>query len=70
MNDAVIANIGRNLAEALARCAYERDVDSAKAVAVLQTELCAAVRSEHEAETKKNNQEATGEESNDRTSAT
>lgn len=46
MSDAQIAAIGRNLAEALAKCAYERDSDSAKAVLQLQTELCAAVRNE------------------------
>jgi hypothetical protein len=46
MTDASIAAIARNLAYALARRGYERDTESAKAVAALQTELCAAVKLE------------------------
>jgi hypothetical protein len=46
MADAVIAEVGRRLARALARAAYERDPDSGKAVRSLQSELCAAVREE------------------------
>jgi hypothetical protein len=46
MTDASIAAIARRLAEALARAAYERDTESKKAVAQLQTELCETVRRE------------------------
>ena len=47
--DAVIAGVARRLARALARAAYERDADSRKAVAALQTELCEIVRTEESA---------------------
>jgi len=46
MSDAIIAAIGRQLAEALARYGRERSDADKKAVANLQTELCAAVRDE------------------------
>ena len=70
MTDAVIAGIGRHLAQALARRAYERDAESSKAVAQLLTELCAAVRSENEEETQKSSAQAASEESHDRPAST
>lgn len=48
MSDTDIAAIARRLAEALAKFAYERDVESKKDVSRLQTELCSAVRLEQE----------------------
>ena len=46
MSDANIAEIGRRLANALAKAGYERDQQSKKEVSVVQTELCQAVREE------------------------
>ena len=46
MSDAVIAGIGRSLAQALIRRAYERDPESSKQVLLYHTELCAAWRTE------------------------
>jgi hypothetical protein len=46
MSDSEIANIGRYLAIALSRRGYERSPEATKEVLRLQTELCAAVRSE------------------------
>lgn len=46
MSDAEIAAIGRALAQALIRRAYERDPESSKQVLFGHTELCAAVRRE------------------------
>jgi hypothetical protein len=48
MTDHVIAKIGRRLAEALSKYAYERSDDAKKQVAAIQTELCAAAREELE----------------------
>jgi hypothetical protein len=45
-DDAKIAAIGRNLAQALADFSYSRKDDDKKRIAQLQTELCAAVRAE------------------------
>ena len=45
-DDAKIAAIGRNLAEALADWAYVRKDADKKRVAELHAELCAAVREE------------------------
>lgn len=49
-DDAKIAGIARNLAEALADFAYTRKDDDKKRIATLHTELCAAVRTETEQE--------------------
>lgn len=46
MSDAEIASIGRTLAQALIRRAYERDAESSKQVLFCHTELCAAYRAE------------------------
>lgn len=46
MSDSEIAAIGRNLAQALIRRAYERDPESSKQVLLGHTELCAAWRKE------------------------
>ena len=46
MSDTELAGIGRNLAQALIRRAYERDTDSQKQVLLFHTELCAAYRAE------------------------
>lgn len=46
MSDASIAEIGRRLANALAKAGYERDQQSKKEVSMVQTELCQAVREE------------------------
>jgi hypothetical protein len=46
MSDATIAEIGRRLANALAKAGYERDPQSKKEVSMVQTELCQAVREE------------------------
>lgn len=46
MSDQRIAAIGRRLAEALARFGRERGDAEKKAVALLHTELCEAVRQE------------------------
>ena len=46
MSDSEIAGIGRSLAQALMRAAYERDPESKREVLVRHTELCAAVRRE------------------------
>ena len=46
MSDQEIAAIGRNLAFALARRAHDRDGVSIVEVLQLQTELCAAVKTE------------------------
>lgn len=46
MTDASIAAIGRRLATALAKAAYERDQQSKQDVARVHTELCQAVREE------------------------
>lgn len=48
MTDAWIATVARKLAEALNRVARERSDDAKKQVALLHTELCAAVRDEEE----------------------
>ena len=49
MSDASIAAIGRRLAQALIRRAYERDPQSAKDVLLYHTELCAEYRAEAQA---------------------
>jgi hypothetical protein len=56
MSDATIAEIGRRLAEALARAGRERG-DAWKAVYALQTELCAACLAELEQEKTKPSEE-------------
>jgi hypothetical protein len=47
MNDALMASIARNLAEALSAFAYTRKDEDKKRVAQLHSELCAAWRSEN-----------------------
>ena len=49
MSDSEIAAIGRTLAQALIRRAYERDPEAAKQVLLGHTELCAAWRAEQRA---------------------
>lgn len=49
MTDPDMARLGRNLADALRYYARERTPDSLKAVAALETELCAARRAEEAA---------------------
>jgi hypothetical protein len=49
VSDAKIASIGRALAQALIRRAYERDAEAAKQVLMLHTELCHAWREEQAA---------------------
>jgi hypothetical protein len=46
MSDREIARVGRVLAAELDRFAHDRDPQQRKAIAVLQTELCALVRME------------------------
>jgi hypothetical protein len=46
VSDTEIASIGRNLAQALIRRAYERDDQAKRDVLIYQTELCAAWRKE------------------------
>jgi hypothetical protein len=46
MSDATIAMIARRLAFAYSRSGYERSDEAAKEIALLKTELCAAVRAE------------------------
>jgi len=48
MSDRTIAQIARRLAVALSNYAIERRVELSKEIAVLHTELCAAVRAEGE----------------------
>lgn len=48
MTDAAIAKIGRELAVALSNRARERTPETTKEAALKMTELCAAVRKEHE----------------------
>ena len=46
MSDATVAEVARRLASALSKAGYERDLQSKKEVAALNTELCQAVRAE------------------------
>lgn len=46
MTDAILANIARQLAEALQARAHSRSIDDTKRVAELHTVLCKAVRDE------------------------
>jgi hypothetical protein len=46
MSDKAIADIARRLALTLSLFARERRPEDSKAIAILQTELCAAVRAE------------------------
>jgi hypothetical protein len=48
--DAAMARLARSVADALTAFAYSRSADDLKALAVLQTELCAARRAERELE--------------------
>ena len=48
MSDAHLAGIARDLAYALMRFAYERDGGARQDIARLHSDLCKAVRKEHE----------------------
>lgn len=48
MSDATIASVGRRMAETLMKFAHDRRDEDRKAIAQVQSELCAAVRAEAE----------------------
>jgi hypothetical protein len=48
MSDTQLAGIARDLAYALMRFAYERDGEARQDIARLHSDLCKAVRKEHE----------------------
>ena len=57
MSDSELATIGRALAQALIRRAYERDPESSKQILLSHTELCAAYRAELRANQEKSDEQ-------------